>query len=131
MRVLVKKPAIFILDEATASIDPFTEWQSSRAQSHPGEFDSILIAHRLSTVRAADRIVVMREGAIIRGQAVMTAAGAGRALRRVVIIRTSGIEPGVCGADRQIGREIAAFRSSLTGQFEEVWRFSSQRLRIC
>lgn len=66
MRVLVQKPAIFILDEATASIDPFTEWQIQQALDlvlH--QSTSILIAHRLSTVRAADRIVVMKKGSII------------------------------------------------------------------
>lgn len=66
MRVLVQKPAIFILDEATASIDPFTEWQIQQALNLIlRQSTSILIAHRLSTVRAADRIVVMRQGAII------------------------------------------------------------------
>ena len=66
MRVLVQKPAIFILDEATASIDPFTEWQIQQALNLILQNStSILIAHRLSTVRAADRIVVMKEGAII------------------------------------------------------------------
>jgi ATP-binding cassette subfamily B protein len=66
MRVLVQKPAIFILDEATASIDPFTEWQIQQALNLILQNStSILIAHRLSTVKAADRIVVMREGAII------------------------------------------------------------------
>ena len=66
MRVLVQKPAIFILDEATASVDPFTEWQIQQALSlilH--QSTSILIAHRLSTVKAADRIVVMETGRII------------------------------------------------------------------
>ena len=66
MRVLVQRPAIFILDEATASIDPFTEWQIQQALNLIlANSTSILIAHRLSTVKAADRIVVMREGAII------------------------------------------------------------------
>ncbi|MBN1304773.1 MAG: ABC transporter ATP-binding protein [Anaerolineales bacterium] len=66
MRVLVQKPAIFILDEATASIDPFTEWQIQQALNLILEnATSILIAHRLSTVRAADRIVVMKNGGII------------------------------------------------------------------
>jgi len=66
MRVLVQKPAIFILDEATASVDPFTEWQIQQALNLIlANSTSILIAHRLSTVKAADRIVVMREGAII------------------------------------------------------------------
>jgi len=66
MRVLVQKPSIFILDEATASIDPFTEWQIQQALNLIlTNSTSILIAHRLSTVKAADRIVVMDNGAII------------------------------------------------------------------
>jgi ATP-binding cassette subfamily B protein len=66
MRVLVQKPAIFILDEATASIDPFTEWQIQQALNLIlQDTTSLLIAHRLSTVKAADRIVVMQNGAII------------------------------------------------------------------
>ncbi len=66
MRVLVQKPAIFILDEATASIDPFTESQIQQALDLIlADSTSILIAHRLSTVRASDRIIVLREGKII------------------------------------------------------------------
>lgn len=66
MRVLMQRPAIFILDEATASIDPFTEWQIQQALNLIlAESTSILIAHRLSTVKAADRIVVMDHGAIL------------------------------------------------------------------
>jgi ATP-binding cassette subfamily B protein len=67
MRVLVQQPAIFILDEATASIDPFTEWQIQQALNLILEnTTSILIAHRLSTVKAADRIVVMENGRILQ-----------------------------------------------------------------
>ncbi|HTP01338.1 MAG TPA: ABC transporter ATP-binding protein [Anaerolineales bacterium] len=67
MRVLVQRPAIFILDEATASIDPFTEWQIQQALNLILEnTTSILIAHRLSTVKAADRIIVMEQGRIIQ-----------------------------------------------------------------
>ncbi|HRQ22906.1 MAG TPA: ABC transporter ATP-binding protein [Anaerolineales bacterium] len=56
MRVLVQNPAIFILDEATASIDPFTEWQIQQALNLIlKNSTSILIAHRLSTVKAAKR----------------------------------------------------------------------------
>jgi ATP-binding cassette subfamily B protein len=66
MRVLMQKPAIFVLDEATASIDPFTEWQIQQALTMIlAESTSILIAHRLSTVRAADRIIVLEKGRII------------------------------------------------------------------
>jgi ATP-binding cassette, subfamily B, bacterial len=66
LRVLMQKPAIFVLDEATASIDPFTEWQIQQALNMIlAESTSILIAHRLSTVKAADRIIVMDKGRII------------------------------------------------------------------
>ncbi len=66
LRVMVQRPAIFILDEATASIDPFTEMQIQDAVDRLlAQSTSILIAHRLSTVRRADRIIVLREGQII------------------------------------------------------------------
>ena len=66
MRVLIQRPSIFILDEATASIDPFTETQIQAALDLIlAETTSILIAHRLSTVRSADRILVMKMGDII------------------------------------------------------------------
>ncbi|MCY3782131.1 MAG: ABC transporter ATP-binding protein [Chloroflexi bacterium] len=66
LRVLVQKPSIFILDEATASIDPFTESQIQDAIELILERStSILIAHRLSTVRSADRIIVLQDGKII------------------------------------------------------------------
>ena len=65
-RVLVQNPSIFILDEATASIDPFTEAQIQAALDLiMAERSAIIIAHRLSTVRAADRIIVLRQGRII------------------------------------------------------------------
>jgi ABC-type multidrug transport system fused ATPase/permease subunit len=65
-RVLLQNPAIVILDEATASIDPLTETLIQEGldlvlQSRT----AIVIAHRLSTVRHADRIIVLRQGEII------------------------------------------------------------------
>ncbi len=66
MRVLAQSPAIFILDEATASVDPFTEMQIQEAINLIlGRSTSILIAHRLSTVRSVDRIIVLQEGRIL------------------------------------------------------------------
>jgi len=66
LRVLAQQPSIFILDEATASIDPFTEWQIQQALGMIlAGTTSILIAHRLSTVKAADRIIVLEDGRII------------------------------------------------------------------
>jgi ATP-binding cassette subfamily B protein len=65
-RVLLQDPAIIILDEATASVDPLTE-----AQIQEGldvvlqDRTAIVIAHRLSTIKAADRIIVLSQGRII------------------------------------------------------------------
>ncbi|NLE44211.1 MAG: ABC transporter ATP-binding protein [Chloroflexi bacterium] len=65
-RVILKDPAIFILDEATASVDPFTEMQiQDGLDAIMRDRTAIVIAHRLSTVRNADRIVVIEDGRII------------------------------------------------------------------
>jgi len=65
-RVLLKDPAIFILDEATASVDPFTEAQIQEGlETIMRDRTAIVIAHRLSTVRNADRIIVMDHGRVI------------------------------------------------------------------
>jgi ABC-type multidrug transport system fused ATPase/permease subunit len=65
-RVLLKDPPILILDEATASVDPFTEAQIQEglAEVMRGR-TAVVIAHRLSTVRNVDRIIVLRNGEII------------------------------------------------------------------
>ncbi len=65
-RVLLKDPAVFILDEATASVDPFTEAQiQAGLETIMQDRTAIVIAHRLSTVKHADRIIVMDHGRII------------------------------------------------------------------
>jgi len=64
-RALIANPAIFILDEATSSVDTETEQklQSAIATALEGR-TSFIIAHRLSTIRNADRILVIRDGRI-------------------------------------------------------------------
>jgi ATP-binding cassette, subfamily B, bacterial len=65
-RVLLENPSIFILDEATASVDPLTETLIQEGLDLVLENrTSIVIAHRLSTIRQADRIIVLRMGKII------------------------------------------------------------------
>ena len=65
-RVLLKNPAIVILDEATAHLDSETEVlvQQALATALSGR-TSIVIAHRLSTIQAADQILVLDEGRIV------------------------------------------------------------------
>ncbi len=78
-RVFLKDPAILILDEATASVDPFTETQIQEGlQTVMRGRTSIVIAHRLSTVRHAHRIVVLERGSIIESgshEALLAAGG--------------------------------------------------------
>jgi ATP-binding cassette, subfamily B, multidrug efflux pump len=65
-RALVADPQILILDEATANIDSFTELAIQRALKVLFEGrTSLVIAHRLATVRDADRIVVLQQGRIV------------------------------------------------------------------
>ena len=65
-RALLKDPPVLVLDEATASVDTATEKQIQQALDHllAGR-TSIVVAHRLSTVRKADRIAVVEAGRII------------------------------------------------------------------
>ena len=65
-RVLLKDPALFILDEATSSVDPFTEAQIQEGlETVMVGRTAIVIAHRLSTVRFTDRIIVLDQGRIL------------------------------------------------------------------
>ncbi|MEX1018649.1 MAG: ABC transporter ATP-binding protein [Litorilinea sp.] len=65
-RVLMQDPAIVILDEATASVDPLTEAQIQEGLDEVlHDRTAIVIAHRLSTIRTADRIIVLRAGEIV------------------------------------------------------------------
>jgi ATP-binding cassette, subfamily B, bacterial len=65
-RVQLQNPSIFILDEATASIDPFTETLIQEGLDLVlKDRTSVVIAHRLSTIKNADRIIVLRGGKII------------------------------------------------------------------
>ncbi|MCB8975910.1 MAG: ABC transporter ATP-binding protein [Ardenticatenaceae bacterium] len=65
-RVLLQNPAILILDEATASVDPLAEAQIQESlELVLADRTSIIIAHRLSTIKHADRIIVLQQGEII------------------------------------------------------------------
>ena len=65
-RSVVRQPKILILDDALASVDTRTEEQIlTRLRDIMAERTTILIAHRISTVMAADHIIVLDEGRIV------------------------------------------------------------------
>ena len=65
-RAVLKNPAIFVLDEATASIDTETEHIIQFAiESIMKDRTSFVVAHRLSTIVNADRILVIKNGEIV------------------------------------------------------------------
>ena len=64
-RVILADPRIFVLDEATSSVDTETEQLIQRAITEVlAGRTSFIVAHRLSTIRSADRILVIRDGRI-------------------------------------------------------------------
>jgi ATP-binding cassette subfamily B protein len=64
-RALLKDPPILLLDEATSALDTETETSIQGALSHAGQGRTVVtIAHRLSTVADADRIVVLEQGKV-------------------------------------------------------------------
>jgi len=65
-RALVADASILVLDEATASVDSYTELEIQRALARllQGR-TAMVIAHRLATIRGADRIIVLNEGRIV------------------------------------------------------------------
>ena len=65
-RIMLCKPPMLILDEATSSIDTRTEMKIQAAfEKLMQSRTTFIVAHRLSTIRTADRILVMRDGQII------------------------------------------------------------------
>ncbi|WP_031507121.1 ABC transporter ATP-binding protein [Streptomyces megasporus] len=65
-RVMLKDPSILILDEATSNVDPLTEAQVQEGlDAVSKDRTTVVVAHRLPTVRRADRIVVVDGGRIV------------------------------------------------------------------
>ena len=66
LRAYVSNPSILVLDEATSSVDTYSEQLIQRATEKITEGrTSIIIAHRLATIKKADKILVMQDGLIV------------------------------------------------------------------
>jgi len=69
-RAIIRKPALLLLDEATSALDSASEDEVQRAlDSIMVGRTTVMVAHRLSTVRKADYIVVMDQGRVVEGPA--------------------------------------------------------------
>lgn len=67
MRAVLRKPALLILDEATANIDTVTEQLLGNIlEKLPGDTTRVIIAHRLNTIQNADEIYFVNSGEVIR-----------------------------------------------------------------
>jgi ABC-type multidrug transport system fused ATPase/permease subunit len=65
-RALVRKPRLLVLDEATSSLDSTSEALIQQALTAlRGRCTQVVVAHRLSTIRDADRIIVMQDGRVV------------------------------------------------------------------
>jgi ATP-binding cassette subfamily B protein len=65
-RALVRDPRVLLLDEATSALDPESEAKIRGALEHlMRDRTTLVVAHRLSTIRSADRIVVLERGRIV------------------------------------------------------------------
>ena len=66
LRAYVSNPSILVLDEATSSVDTYSELLIQKATEKITEGrTSIIIAHRLATIKKADKIIVMDAGQIV------------------------------------------------------------------
>ena len=91
-RAILKKPALLILDEATSALDTNNENKIKESIDRlKGKVTIVVVAHRLSTIQAADQVLVLEEGKVIQK-----------------------------GSFNQLAFEEGAFHKLLEGQFQTV-----------
>jgi ATP-binding cassette subfamily B protein len=91
-RVAMRDPSVLVMDEATAFLDPSTEATLQRdLTSLLRGRTAIVIAHRLATVEAADRILVLRQGRLIEEGTHRTLRAAGGLYARLAELQEKGL----------------------------------------
>jgi ATP-binding cassette subfamily B protein len=95
-RAFLKNAPIIVLDEATSALDTETEMQIQKALlSLPEPTTVIAVAHRLSTVAAFDRVIVMERGRIVEDGPAQELREKGRLFERMWRLQTEGLLAGV------------------------------------
>ncbi|MBO5521497.1 MAG: ABC transporter ATP-binding protein [Eubacterium sp.] len=128
-RVLLRKPALLIFDEATASLDSISEAKIQEAiDPLVTSCTSILIAHRLSTILAADEIIVVKAGEIVERGTHKELVGAGGVYTELyeTQFKAGGVlEEGPAGADSRIQNQAVvgadSWKSGQTPIGADVW----------
>jgi len=90
-RALAREPRVLLLDEATSSVDPVTEdgIRDALAGTLRGR-TALVVAHRLSTVLSADRIIVMHKGKVRETGSHRELLAAGGIYRRLYALQFEG-----------------------------------------
>ncbi|MEU8086461.1 ABC transporter ATP-binding protein [Micromonospora sp. NPDC049101] len=111
-RILVRDPHVVILDEATARLDPVTEARVQRATERLlRDRIGIVIAHRLSSVRRCDEVVVLADGAVVEAGPLETSTRFAELLATSHAAAYAAVAPNGrtgTGTDLLVGPDLAA-----------------------
>ena len=64
-RALVRRPRVLVLDDATSAVDPTVEARILEGLRRELQMTTLIVAHRLSTIALADRVLLLRDGRIV------------------------------------------------------------------
>lgn len=102
-RSIVSRPKVLLLDEATSALDPHAEGIVQQALDRAAEGrTTIVIAHKLATIRKADNIVVMSKGSIIEQGSHESLLSSGGAYARLVKIQSLTVSSSSSAAETEV-----------------------------
>ncbi|KAF1807947.1 multidrug resistance protein [Eremomyces bilateralis CBS 781.70] len=127
-RSIVSQPKVLLLDEATSALDPHAEGVVQQALDKAAEGrTTIVIAHKLATIRKADNIVVMRNGRIIEQGSHESLIADGGAYARLVEIQSLAVGEGKSETETEdtqnpdpadLHKPLTRYASSVQGRME-------------